>query len=203
MPPLNTRSALLNISDRLRKVFGMAGEIDVAISREVALTAFVADLTAPGSSEFRGKRFAIVTRADVICAATFGWVFRISCDAIITQIRISMAAANGGQMLLWYLTPDVAPVNAANVQAGTWLDGKKDVADLAPLFLSAENPINLGGETAPTSRNLIASGNSAGQAANVVLPVEMFVRSGTHIIYRRGAASATDFDSVGIYGKVA
>lgn len=202
MPFERARTALSNVEDRVRRVFGLVGKSELDLDQKVNLVALVADLTLPGSSVHRGRRWALVTRANTIVAGGFGWVFRLATDSLVTLINVRPASVGTASLDVWFLPPGTAPVNAANLQAGTWIDNKLGTTDLPPLFISAETPINLAGETAPTSRNLLFSTPLANNQTYCVLPLQAYFPAGTHIIYRRDAPSATDDDSIGLYGQI-
>lgn len=203
---VNSQSALSGIVDRLRTVFGLAGDIRPRLENDVTLVAIAEDLTQPGCSPFRGRRFIVHPRAlvGVAWGAGFGYVIRLGADCIINQLNIRIGNAGLGEATVWFLPPDTAPVNAPNVQGGTWIDNKRISTDLPPFFLTGgapEAPINLAGETAPTSRHILFSASQGGGAGFATMSLEAFFPLGTHIICRCGNAS-TETSGFGIYGRI-
>jgi len=197
------RTSLLNITDRLRRVLGSAGEIPLELSKDLIPVVIAADLRDPGSSSYRGRRFAFVPEVQSISAG-FGWVLKLQTDCIIDQLWA--ASITGGQgVRFWLLDPTTAPVNAPATQVGTWLEGKAapTSSDRPPIIGSGEVSVNLGGgtpEIAPTSQNLVFT-MTQGNACFAV-PQGIYVKANSHLIIQLPTTGTVGVFSIGMYARI-
>ncbi|MGV0982830.1 MAG: hypothetical protein ACOYB0_10765, partial [Polynucleobacter sp.] len=136
--PKSTGSALQGIEDRLRRLYGLAGDMGVDFKPEVSLSVDAGDLTGPGTNVFRGRRWVWQSAIDVGAAAT-GQAVGFNSPTIIeriwwqggaaTPIIISLLDAGGGiptlfRTLFWRETygnnyvNENPPMNNSGWQAG-------------------------------------------------------------------------------------
>lgn len=66
--PKNTGSALQNVEDRLRKLYGIAGDLGVSFRPEISLQVDAGTLLGPGTSLYRGRRWSWQSSVDLTAA---------------------------------------------------------------------------------------------------------------------------------------
>lgn len=191
------KTALSNIEERIRKVLGLAGAYSLGLTEELVLQVKSGDLTGPGCSTYKGRRFMYASPATTNMAANFGWGLTITDHVILTSIWCAVPANPAAaitNMEIWMLAPDVAPATAMTTRGGTWVDGKlvTTTSERPPIFLTAEAASSLAGETAPTSvQRIMSVPLSTGGPRFVQLPLEMYLPPNSSILARQTNAIVT------------
>lgn len=126
--------ALANIETTIRRFFAITGPIGTEFTSECKPVALAADLTMPGYSAFRGRRFGFATTTNLGGAAACSVI--IKCDAAEGVIieRIGMRAQGTASILnnIRYCSSDIAAPYATAARA-TWIDQGTVSTDAAPV----------------------------------------------------------------------
>lgn len=119
-----------NIVDRLRRAFGLVGDVDIVPDPRLSNIVNVADLTTPGHATFRGRLFSESFQSNPAAAAYMAW--RASETVVITSL---WAQADSAVTLTYRLMPNGMADGATwsyNTQI-PFVERVVSVNDLAPL----------------------------------------------------------------------
>lgn len=107
--PKFTGSALQGIEDRLRRLYGLAGDLGVTFEPNVTLSVDAGDLLGPGSNLYRGRRWWYQSVTDTALASTVSGL-SFSAPTIIEQIWVSALSANLMPFSIGLVDPSGGPI---------------------------------------------------------------------------------------------
>lgn len=132
---MKARSSLSQIEERLRRAFGLAGEIGLELdSAKMAPVVIAADLRDPGLSPERGRYFTAVKGPSLAGVGATAWTVLFRRDVIIESIVLSAVANVSDLYVVEHLIPGVAPSNAPIQLGGLWTDFRTTTGDRPPIF---------------------------------------------------------------------
>lgn len=137
--------SLQNVEDRLRRLFGLAGEIGATFTPNLSPAIIAGDLREAGLSSYRGRHWSYCSDplAAVGKVANQGFVLQFQVACLVDGIFVT-GIGQDSRAECHVIAPDVAlPYPAPNRTAGTWIDNKMLSADAPPL-LDTANAVLLG-----------------------------------------------------------
>jgi len=197
-PIFQAKTAIQNISDRIRRAFGAAGEIPVALTEQLQLVAIAADLLEPGNSPYRGRYFTASIGIQNAAVGSTSWALRNSDPVVIDLVLFSAPGGAGDTHTLFLLDPLTAPLNVPATPAGTWRDQKRNATDRPPLL--DNNNLWLADATAYGSAARILSLTGVGLATQL-FPVATHMLPGSTLVWQNNIG-ATKAIGVSVFGKI-
>lgn len=198
-PPVKARTALQNITDRIRRAFGSAGEITPSLFDQIQLSAQVANLQEPGNSPYRGRFFAAAISVQNAAIGSTSWALRNNDPVVVTQIIYSAAGGAGDTFNVFQLDPGTAPTNVPATAAGTWTDQKSIAADRPPLL--DNNNLWVADAAAYGVAARVFSLNGAASGTGVIIPVTIHLVAGSTLVFQNNLG-ATKAIGISVFGKI-
>jgi hypothetical protein len=136
--PFGPTVSYANITDRLRRAFGLVGDVPLAPKPDLSTVAIAVDLTAPGHATFRGRRFAFGMTG--VGVGNSNVAFLATDTVVIETCRVAPDAA-GNTITARIMPKNVAPPAGWVInQPVTFTERILSLTDFAPvLALNAWN----------------------------------------------------------------
>lgn len=198
-PIFKAKTAIQDISDRLRRAFGAAGEIPISLGEQIQLHARVADVTEPGNSPYRGRFFAASIAAQLAAVGSTAWALRNNDQVVYTHILYSSVAAAGDTFSVFNLDPTTAPLNVPTFQCGVWTDQRRNVGDRPPLL--DNNNLYIADATAYGTAHRVFTLNGAAAAAVGVIPVFIHAFAGATLVFQNNLGAGKVI-GISVFGKI-
>ena len=179
------RTALAQVEEKLRRQFGLAGEVGASLQPVITPVIITGDLRDAGNASNQGRAFAF-SYAGPIGAGIGGpyWSLRTEADIFVDRITLTLSAA--GLCRCYLLTPGVTPAVAVATLAGTWVDRKTIAGDQVPLTRGVPGALT---GTAETDQTTFLSVLCAASGAYVPVDVNMMLPAGSTINLQVTAAT--------------
>lgn len=142
-PPFGPTTSYANITDRIRRAFGLVGDIPLAPKPDLSTVSIACDLTAPGHATFRGRRFAFGMTG--VGAGNSNVAFLATDTVVIETMRVSPDAA-ANTLTARIMPRNVAPPGGWGFSAPvSFTERILSLTDFAPLLaLNAWNAAAVG-----------------------------------------------------------
>lgn len=123
------RTALAAIEEKLRRQFGLAGEVGATLTPDIIPVVITGDLREAGNAANQGRAFQWCFTGTPGANGFFS--LQPQADVRIDQVWASSSIA--AQFDAWLSVPGQAPAVAVATLAGTWVDRKLIAGDQVPL----------------------------------------------------------------------
>lgn len=130
------RTALAQIEEKLRRQFGLAGEVGASLKPEILPVVITGDLRDAGNAANQGRAFAWAYAGPIGAGFANFMAVRTEQDVFVDYVTIGQAGALA-VMSVWVTVPGQAPAVAPVTLAGTWTDRKLIAGDQVPLTQAA------------------------------------------------------------------
>lgn len=186
------RTALAQIEEKLRRQFGLAGEVGASLQPVITPVVITGDLRDAGNAANQGRAFAWNYLGPLGAGfATFMSV-RMEQDVFIDTLLLGF---NGAAQLVqaWLTIPGQAPAVAVTTLAGTWCDRKLIAGDQVPLTQGVPGALT---GTNVTDQNRIAGAVLTN--ATLIIPVNTMLPAGSALNFTSGGVGAI----AGLSGRI-
>ena len=196
MADVRARTALLQIEERLRRVFGMVGQIGLDLVPTMTPVAIATDLTRPGLSAARGRYWGFSTLVQAIAVSPSSLVLEFDAAVVVTRIGVMCENVAGLDWRVMILAPNETPLLPPDTAGGTWMDQKLVNTDNPPIRFTGLG-FAVDGTVYNISQRILSSTMQAG--SNSLHSVDLHLERGSNLICQALAASRIAFN---VYGYI-
>lgn len=118
--------------DKLRRSLGLVGEVGTTFEPALKPISIVDDATRPGTSNYRGRRFAFGEDANLAVVGASSVALKALDGIIINKLYVPNQGTNGVLVTVRYVPADVADPYAISTLV-PWVDNGKVSGDSAPV----------------------------------------------------------------------
>lgn len=196
MPPelKRTLTSLQNIEERIRKLFGTAGDIGASFSPNLSISLDGGSLTEPGSQTFRGKHWGCVFQLFGNIANSAG--IKPSVAVIVDGFEF-YDAAGARQLRVRYTPPGGADPIAMGGNLTFWREQVAAVADVPPF---ATNAAVIGSTS--TGTLMWVSNSSVNAIMAPSKPYKIHLPAGSRLTFTNEAAGANTDAFCTVWGRI-
>lgn len=126
------RTALAQIEEKLRRQFGLAGEVGASLNPAIVPVVITGDLRDAGNAANQGRAFAWAYTGPIGVGFANFQSLRTEQDVFLDYVVVGQAGALA-VCSVWITVPSQAPAVAPVALAGTWTDKKLIAGDQVPL----------------------------------------------------------------------
>jgi len=196
--------SLQNIAERFQRVLGAVGEVPIALGETLTPNALAADLTLPGASTTKGRRFSWYNPPQQN-AASVGWWAQFRQDVIIDRFFFQSVSPTAGlRFYVALVNPGGTSPGALGFFNGFWTDRPSlGTGDPGPLETSAPAGAAVVATGLPALQ-IYGTAPVAGAPITIDKPVQWFVeRNGWIQIVQTAGIGVGGFFTFGIEGRTA
>ena len=180
--PRELKTSLADLEDRVRRLYGAAGEIGATFTPDAQPFVYAGDLTAPGLSTFRGRRFSYnVSRNAVVYGVSNSWQIKAAVPVIIENVVCTAFCTVAGRKIVFRAmsSTDAALASVYGFQQANWKENVTSFgqSNAAPFATDDDagvaHFVNAGFTVAS-----MALTNSVAAMIPVTLPLDVYIPEG-------------------------